>query len=353
MIDLSLGHIRLPIEQASSPVEAVASYGDPAGHEDLRGLLADRHQVPATSVTVTTGSSMGITAALSSRRPPVVLLPRPYYPAFPRTAALLGLNYDFYDAQDRHGRADPAVADMIRAHPGCTILWNYPHNPTGTIDDPICRAEVLAAAHDSDAEVISDLVYSDLVFGDYNPPTGEPAGHEVRVYSLSKSYALAGERIGYVIASEGRRREIERAHWALAMSPPATSQALACDALRSDPGRPDRLRERLMPLRDLAQARLSQHPGVRVVAPEGGIFVWVEIPDLGIDDHVLVELCRRAGVLVVPGSAFGANTRTFVRMSFAVDTGALAEGIDMFLKLVDGVASRAPFATDTGPRPGS
>ena len=110
MIDLSLGHIRLPIEQASSPVEAVASYGDPAGHEDLRGLLADRHQVPATSVTVTTGSSMGITAALSSRRPPVVLLPRPYYPAFPSTAALLGLTYEFYDAEARHGPAGAADA---------------------------------------------------------------------------------------------------------------------------------------------------------------------------------------------------------------------------------------------------
>lgn len=345
MIDLSLGHVRRPWPREPRAVVPVAEYGSRAGDVDLREALAARHGVAATSVVITTGSSMAITAALASHRPPSVLLPTPYFPAFPRIVSLLGLDGRCYEARDGEGAANAAdAARLVRRHPGGTIVWNYPHNPTGAIDDPERRAEVLAAVHEAGGEMIQDLVYSDLTYSPWVPPSGAPVDGEVRVYSLSKSHGLAGERIGYVIATEARAQEVERAHWALAMSPPATSQALAVAAL-DDASGPSRLLQELHQLRDEACGRLRQDGGVVVHPPDGGIFLWIEVPGLGIGGDSLAALCHQAGLLVVPGSAFGVGESAVVRLSFAVDREALMTGIDLFLALLDRIRARAARLT--------
>ena len=349
MIDLSLGHIRLPSQREGQTVCSQAEYGDPAGLPELRELLAARHHVAESSIAVTTGSSLAITCALASRRPPVVLLPRPYYPAFPRIAALLGIDCEYYPAVDATGSVDvAAVVRLIGKNPGCTILWNYPHNPTGVIDRPADREEVLAAVATSSSEVIHDLVYSDLVYDDdYVLHQGDPAPQEIRAFSLSKAHALAGERIGYVIAAEERRHEIERAHWAMAMSPPAASQAFAYGAVREHLYGDERLRDRLLGLRDFACARLSAVPELVVHTPSGGIFVWVEAPALAVSGDYVTEACRRAGVLVTSGSAFGVTDRATVRLSFAVDRETLDRGLDLFLAIVGRIHARTLPASST------
>ena len=278
----------------------------------------------------------------ASQRPATLLLPKPYYPAFPRIAQLLGLDCKFYEAQSDDGSASSAAASMlVRENPGCTIIWNFPHNPTGAIDDPVHRAKVMAAVEEVGGEMIQDLVYGDLVYAPFVAPSGPPVEAEVRVYSLSKSHGLAGERIGYVVASEGRSREIERAHWAFTMSPPATSQALALHALEATSTTARRLARQLHGLRDEACDRLEQHGEIDVRRPAGGIFLWLEVPALNIGGDALAMLCRQAGLLVVPGSAFGVDDRAAVRMSFAVERATLLNGIDLFIALTARVLSRS------------
>lgn len=334
MIDLSLGHIQLAFSHARHALSANAAYGVPHGMAALREVIASRHGVPASCVTITTGASLALTALLASRRPTSVLLPRPYYPSFRRAAELLGIECRFYDATSSSGLDTEAVAALMGENRGSTLIWNYPHNPTGVVDTEADRAQVLSAAAENGVEVVHDCVYADLAYDEYCAPHGTPLLQEARIYSLSKTFALAGERIGYVVASEERCNQVARAHWALAMSPPAASQALALELLTRNPERIPGLLEQLGELRDLACLQLATCPELVFTQPAAGIFVWVEVPTLGLPSAVIEEVCRRAGVLVAPGSVFGDHDTSTVRVSFAVEAALLERGLGIFLTVI-------------------
>lgn len=341
VIDLSIGHIRFGRHLPSVTLRPSAEYGSASGSQLLKEVLAEMHGLPQECITITSGSSLGISSTLASRRPRLLLLPRPYFPSFTRIAKLLGLDYAFYSAVASEGMADvdSAVAAM-RAYPSSTLIWNYPHNPTGAVDSEEARAALRKAALDTGGEVLLDCVYSDLVFSEYSAPSGVPPELEVRIYSLSKSLALAGERIGYVVASPPRCEEVARAHWALAMCPPAGSQSMALDVLTSGYDRRVEILEQLRDRRDMAMAILEDSPYVIYTPPRGGIFLWIETPGVGVSSLEMAAICRKAGLLVEPGSLFGTVTPTTLRVSLAVERRELEKGLSLLAAVSHRLSNR-------------
>jgi aminotransferase len=229
----------------------------------------------------------------------------------------------------------------MTSHPGSTLLWNFPHNPTGAVDSESDRQVLRGAAAASGAEIVFDCAYADLVF---DVPAETPArisSGEASVFSLSKSLGLAGERVGYVLGTEERSLEVRRAHWALAMSPPVTSQRIATAALEDESATVASLRNELENLRRIAGSHVSACHAVRYRTPAGGIFAWLEIPTLIGGDRVIAAACERTGVLVAPGQLFGVSEYTALRVSFAVPEPELRQGLEVVLKVIDRAVARS------------
>ncbi len=342
MIDLSLGHMRARVARPSVGVVPQGGYGDPSGRTDLRAAIAVHHGVPVECVAVTTGSSMAFVSLLVSRRPDKLLIPVPYFPAYTAVPRLLGFDTVHYTAATPTGAADAASAICaMREWPGNTLVWNFPHNPTGVLDDAHTRSRVLRAAVETGTELILDCVYDHLVFTDYEHVAGLPGPGEVRVFSFSKSRELAGERVGYLVADPKRVEQAVRAHWALAMSPPAASQKLALAAMVNSADDDAEMLLVLHERRDLVTDLVSSSNRLTFRPPAGGIFGWLEIPGLGISSKLVVDVCARAGVLVADGAAFGATDPPAVRISLAVPAAELEAGVRILLAVVDRLASRS------------
>jgi aspartate/methionine/tyrosine aminotransferase len=200
---------------------------------------------------------------------------------------------------------------------------------------------VAAVARQAELLVISDEVYADFVYDGRNfPDTREffPPVRLVRLKSFSKAFGIPGERLGYVTAEPGRVRSVGRAHWALAMSPPATAQALALKSLRSDPaGRVRGLRAILADNRATAARLLAGCDRTRFVTPAAGIFLWIEVPECRLDSHGLARVCaEEAGVIVMPGSSFGVEDPVYLRASFAAPRDEVVRGFAALASFLQG-----------------
>lgn len=332
--DLGLGHVRLAEAQAPGPLAAGATYGAPAGTPSLRTAVATWERVEAAEVAITTGASLGLAATLAALpRPCSILCPRPYYPAYPKLAKLLGFELIYYDLREETAW-NPclnAVPSLLRDDTRA-VLWNIPSNPIGCLPTPEALAGMQEVVQQANLLVISDEVYADFAFdGGVVPDMRAVFGREsvVRVRSFSKLFGMPGERLGYVIADPLRLQAISQAHWTLAMSPPATAQSFALWMLGADLER--RLREVRLALaenREHAIRILTGCDRIKLVVPQAGTFCWIEILDAPCDASALAQACaRRAGVVVMPGSAFGVDSPTFLRLSFAVPQDELLRGL--------------------------
>jgi aspartate/methionine/tyrosine aminotransferase len=322
--DLGLGHVRVADPGVADPGALGAEYGPAEGFPAVREAVAAWERVPVEEVALTTGASLGLVATLATlERPGSVLCPRPHFPAYPRVAGLLGLDVIYYDlAGPTDWEPDPDRLARLARPDTRALLWNYPANPTGGVPTAATLRAVAAVARRADLLVISDEVYADFVYGGRSfPDTREyfPPVRLVRLKSFSKAFGIPGERLGYVAADPVRVRAVGRAHWALAMSPPAAAQALALKSLRSDPaGRVRGLRAILADNRATAARILAGCDRVRFATPAAGIFLWIEVPDCGLDSHGLARACaEEAGVIVMPGSSFGVDDPVYLRASFA------------------------------------
>jgi aspartate/methionine/tyrosine aminotransferase len=188
-------------------------------------------------------------------------------------------------------------------------------------------ANVLSALRDlsssRDLLVISDEVYADYVYdGAALPDLPDILDFSslVRIRSFSKLLGMPGERVGFVIANLDRLTAICRAHWTLALSPPATAQAIALS--RIGRGAADRVRLQRAVLernRDLMVAILRKVDRAGVVKPTAGIFLWIGPFGRNVDPVSLEQACRaEAGVAIVSGAAFGLHEPAYLRASFAV-----------------------------------
>lgn len=357
-IDLSLGHLRVgrPLPARAQPI---SSYGCPGGEPELRKALAERHDVDVNEVVVTTGASMALTSALAALEARgQVLLPRPGYPAFERIVRLLGFEPRMYGVSDHGGTwaADLVEIGRLLAERPAALVWNFPHNPTGAMDTREQHGRLCEMASDAEVLLLSDRVYGAFVYDGERPALGRPASREVRLYSFSKSALLAGDRLGFVIARAKIAEAIERAHWALAMSPPAAAQTFALASLACESSVGAELLGTLRQHRDQTVATLRACRGLKVASPPAGIFVWVCVEDCPIDSIPLAHMCARAGVLVMPGTPFGALEGTWLRISFAAPRDELTAGLARVCAVVDAVrgageAMRLDQSVDAPPGP--
>jgi arginine:pyruvate transaminase len=234
--------------------------------------------------------------------------------------------------------------DVARAVTPSTrvIFLNSPHNPTGAVltRDDIRAIGAVARAHD--LWILSDEVYESLIFdGPFASPFDEDdlADRTVIASSLSKSHAAPGFRAGWCGGpAPFINRLLPLAESMLFGAQPFIAD-MAVEALSREFAITAQMRQAYARRAALVAEMLGRVPGLRVHAPQAGMFVMLSVDGLGMDGEAFADrLLTESQVAVMPGAAFGAAAAGMVRMSLTVPDAALAEGCARLAALARGCA---------------
>ena len=339
----------IPVEELADCARAAVlndgatalSYGSSAGYAPLREWIADRHAVAAGRVVVTNGSLQGFVFLSQVLAPGGgrVLVEAPTYDRPLKILDGLGAEVVAIPQTDEGIDVD-ALEDELRRGARPAFLYVIPtfQNPSGRTLGTESRRRLVQLAADHELTVLEDDAYGLVRFeGDAQPTLFELAGGgEHVVYSSSFSKIVApGLRVGYLVLPEALAARVEALATSTYISPALLSQATVYEFLqRGGLARNlDLVRSLLCARRDALLQALEQHfagTGARWSRPEGGYFLWLDLPE-GVDSIELLESASRAGVSFVPGPDFfprGGGGRSSARLAFSLASpGQLADAV--------------------------
>ena len=228
------------------------------------------------------------------------------------------------------------------------IFFSNPNNPTGVVLNPheLQAIADLAIAHD--LWVVVDEVYESLVFdGEYHSLAALPGMAErcVVIGSLSKSHAMTGWRIGWIIAMPQMVAHAETLVLSMLYGLPGFVMEAATAAVLAHDEVTQGMREIYRRRRDLVVRELSACPGIQVQAPQAGMFVLVDVRGTGLGSLDFAwRLFREAGVSVLDAAAFGEPAQGFVRLSFTLGEERLSEACQRIVQFVAKLAGEPRVA---------
>lgn len=299
---------------------------------------------PETEICSLLGSQDGLShIALSILDPgDVMLVPDPCYPIFADGPRIAGAELYYMPLQKENDYVIQLqdIPEKI-ARKAKFMLVSYPNNPTAAMAPESFYHEVVAFAQKYDIIVLHDNAYSELVFDGQSCGSflSIPGAMEVGVEfnSLSKTYGLAGARIGFCVGNKevvGMLKTL-KSNMDYGMFLPI--QAAAVEALTGNQAVVAETRAAYEHRRDVLCDGLIK-AGWHMEKPAGTMFVWAPIPDSYQDSESFVaDLLDKTGVLVTPGSAFGPSGEGYVRM-------ALVQSEDTMKKIVEAVAASGIFS---------
>jgi aspartate/methionine/tyrosine aminotransferase len=344
-IDLGLGEPVLrpdaaPFEAAMRRVRDEGTpYSPNAGFTPLREAVARYHALPgmleAASVCITIGSEEALYVAVKTLVDPArdeVLVVEPGYLAYPKFCDLEGIRHRSVRLSPEDGFQPRAAAVLEALGPETRlVILNTPCNPTGRVwpeDELGALASGLAARAGEPVWVVVDEVYRELYYSAAAPASlGRFHPHTVTVGSLSKSNALTGMRIGWLVGDATVVSAALKVHALLTTAASTFSQWVA-EAVFATPGALSAHRPVYAERRETLIRAAAAH-GVEIVPPEGAFYAMVKLPPALSADSLgaagaLLDTHR---VLAVPGVAFGAAGEGWLRISWVADDDTLNEGL--------------------------
>lgn len=298
---------------------------------------------PETEICSLLGSQDGLShIALSILDPgDVMLVPDPCYPIFADGPRIAGAELYYMPLQKENDYVIQLqdIPEEI-ARKAKFMLVSYPNNPTAAMAPESFYHEVVAFAKKYDIIVLHDNAYSELVFDGQSCGSflSIPGAMEVGVEfnSLSKTYGLAGARIGFCVGNKAVVGMLKTLKSNMDYGMFLPIQAAAVEALTGNQAVVAETRAAYEHRRDVLCDGLIE-AGWYMEKPAGTMFVWAPIPDSYQDSESFVaDLLDKTGVLVTPGSAFGPSGEGYVRM-------ALVQSEDTMKKIVEAVAASGIF----------
>lgn len=306
---------------SGAAVSSFFRYPPHDGLPALREVLAQRHSaeghdLAADQVVIASGAKGGLLALFATLLEPgdELIHPRPCYPAYPAMATRLGARpVAVAESGGSFAGWPEAVANAIGPRTRAVVLAS-PSNPTGATLEMQEAKALVALCRDRGIRLICDEAYVDFRFAPNRqilPAAFDPERSTVvQVRSASKSWALCGWRIGWVVADSSLVARVARTHASLLNPASGPAQAALCalpkvsadflDDACSNVAR--RIGELCTTLRDA---------GLSVKQPEGGFYLWLDVvgqlASAGTSDAVgwCVEVARRSGIGLWPGEDFG------------------------------------------------
>lgn len=335
LVDLGRGNPDVgPPPHVAAALDAAARRPDLHGYAPFAGLRSLKEAVaarylgvygveldPEREVAVLPGSKTGLIefAQVCVERGGAIVLPDPGYPDY-RSAVALAAAEHVPLPMLADGRPDWDAAPASAA----ALYLNYPSNPLAACAPAGVFEEAIDWARRAEAWVLHDFAYGDLVFDGRRPLSflavdgAREAG--VELFSMSKSYGMAGWRLGFAVGNAeivARLEELQNHQFAGIFMP---VQEAGVAALTGPQGSVEERRALYEARRDRALAALAG----RRARSEGTFFVWFELPD-GLTAARLLEEHR---VAVAPGEGFGSRGRGWARLSLATPDDRLDLGLE-------------------------
>jgi DNA-binding transcriptional MocR family regulator len=338
----------LPVEEladcAREAIErdghTVLSYGPVGGYAPLREWIAERHGVDPGRVLVTNGSLQGFVFFASRFRGARVLVESPTYDRPLKILAGLGAEVEALP-MDENGLEPEALADALVHGPRPAFLYTIPtfQNPSGRTLSLERRRRIVELARTHDLLVLEDDPYGLVRYAGDPPPTlFELDGGERVVYSSSFSKTVApGVRVGYFVLPSALARELEDVAISTYITPVLLGQATVYEFLRRGRFEPnlERVRELLGARRDamLDALETDLDGAAHWSRPDGGYFIWLELPR-DVDAADLLVRAEEAGVTFVKGADFGGPSWS-ARLAFSfVSPDEIRDGVARLATLV-------------------
>ncbi|MGL5438018.1 MAG: aminotransferase class I/II-fold pyridoxal phosphate-dependent enzyme [Lachnospiraceae bacterium] len=264
----------------------------------------------------------------------VVLVPDPCYPVFADGPLLAGAKLHYMPQKKEHGYIiQLSEIPEELAQKAKFMIVSYPNNPTTVMAPDSFYEELIAFARKYKIIVLHDNAYSELVF-DGNTCGSFlrfPGAREVGVEfnSLSKTYGLAGARVGFCVGNEAVVSQLKllKSNMDYGMFLPVQKTAVA--AITGDQSCVAETCKAYQKRRDILCDGLKKI-GWNVAKPAATMFVWAEIPDhYQQAEEFAMDLVNQCGVLLTPGSAFGPSGEGYVRMALVQDEEVLLRTIEV------------------------
>ncbi|WP_156291731.1 LL-diaminopimelate aminotransferase [Oceanobacillus salinisoli] len=347
VIDLGIGAPDLPtpdflyrklMEEAKYPHNH--KYSTYSGSLEFREAVANFYQrqynvslEPEKEVLTLIGTKEGIANLLQAVINPgdKVLVPDPGYPVYRTGVHLAGGESISFPLDEKNGYVPMfekvKIADAKQAK---LMFLNYPSNPTTATIELNTFGKAVSYAKKYSIAVASDLAYDLVTFDGYHAPSVlEVPGakdYAVEFGSLSKSFNMAGWRIGYVVGNQEIIRALATLKSNIDTSQFLAIQKAAAAALQSDlstVAENNRIYQKRL---EKLHAALNQI-GIATDKPKGTFFLWAKVPDGFTSMEFANQLLQEAGIMVTPGTAFGQRGEGYIRIALTVTVERLEEVI--------------------------
>ena len=310
--------------------EGYTHYSNSTGLLELREVIAQYAgeqrglQFDPANVVVTPGAKPVMFYTIMALIEPgdEVIYPNPGFPIYESMINFLdGVAVPMKLSEERDFRIDLDELESKISPKTRLIVINSPHNPTGgvlTYDD-LGRISQLAVEHD--LMVLSDEIYSEIVYeGEHHSIMTVPGMMErtILLDGFSKTFAMTGWRMGYGIFPAEMVPHISRLIINSVSCTSTFSQRAAIEALTGPREDIDAMSEAFARRRDLVYEGLNKIPGLRCNHPAGAFYAFPNITGTGMKSRAYADyLLNEADVAVLPGTSFGAFGEGYIRISFA------------------------------------
>ena len=323
---------KLESRAGSVPVRGLSELRDAVAqrYSDEKGLTFD----PDSEILITNGGQEGLFLSMLALVDPGdgVATPDPRYSSYDQAIGAAGgriveiptgLDNDFV-LQAEHVRSHAEDAKVL-------VLVN-PSNPTGAVVDGVGLTAIARELTNTDTIVISDEIYESIVYDgkDLVSLAACPGMRDrtVTLSGFSKTYAMTGFRVGYLIGDPAFIDAVETLKANLSGPCPLFSQYAAQAALEQEPDSRPEFLEIYSRRRATMMAGLDSLD-IPYGYPAGGIFLWADVSRFGPDaERFCYELLDKAGVLMFPGHSFGERWKTWVRISLLASEERIACAFD-------------------------
>jgi aspartate/methionine/tyrosine aminotransferase len=298
-------------------------------------------QVDGANVVITPGAKpfLGYAVMATCNPGDEVIYPDPGFPIYESVIRYFGATPVPLPLSEDQGFAfEPG--DLARRLSPKTrlVILNSPANPTGGVIEPSKMAEVARVLSESEAWILSDEVYSEMVFDGEHASIasyGDLAERTILVDGFSKTFAMTGWRLGYAAVPEALVEPITRLIINTVSCTPPAMQLAGVAALE---GPWDEVRSMVAEFerrREIVVEGLNSLPGVHCIQPKGAFYAFPNVSGTGLSDRELAHLAlEQAGVAVISGTAFGANGEGFLRVSYANTVENIEAGIEALRALL-------------------
>jgi aminotransferase len=347
VIHLSIGQPDLPAPEhvVEASVEALRAgqtgYTMDAGLPELLEALAeyygercDRTLVPE-NILVTTGATEAIYLALTAVSGPgrEFLVTDPAFMLYAPLIRMNGGEVRFLPTRAENGhQLDPdEVIDAFTPNTHAIVL-NSPNNPTGAVYPRRALEAIVEEAAYRGIYVISDEVYDHLVYDgvEYASVLSccSDLDHVMVVSSFSKTFSLAGMRVGWLIASQGAIKKLRRYHMFTTTVANTPGQWAGVAALRGERRFVEDMVKVYQRRRDRLMELVDATPHLTCYKPQGAFYLFPSLPDGVTGSNVALRLLRETGVCTIGGDTFGEHCSNALRISYATSIDNLEKAFE-------------------------